>query len=99
MFHKVLWHDMQPVKPGTPGLNPFSLWLVHWVLLRVLHNTRDHRVYVPSEKSPQLLILFLKKIKILLNVLNNLDLIIGDRDDIINQVPYDWPGHITHRYA
>ena len=31
------------------GANPFSFREVHWVLLHVLHNTWDQRLYVPSE--------------------------------------------------
>ena len=49
MFYKVMWHNMQPIKPGTPGQTLFSLRSMHWVLLRALHSTRDQRLYVPCE--------------------------------------------------
>ena len=41
---------MLPIKPGTPGRTP-SLFdkCMHLVILRAMQNTRDQRLYVPSE--------------------------------------------------
>ena len=42
MVYKVLWCNMQPIKPATLGKPPFLFDYVHWVLLRALHNWEWH---------------------------------------------------------
>ena len=52
MVYKVLLLNMQPIKPGTPGANPFSFRYIVSALgyyFCVLHNSWDPRLYVPSE--------------------------------------------------